>query len=120
MTEMGCKMARPPITKRVCKQPANVGFTPIGRDEIAGVVSITVDEYETIRLIDLEGVSREECARRMDIARTTAQGIYNSAKVKIADSIVHGKELHIEGGAFSLCDGSAECPECGKKKLVVE
>lgn len=113
-------MARPPIAKRVCKQPLYVGFTPLGREAGGDVISITVDEYEAIRLIDLEGVSREECARRMDIARTTAQSIYNSARVKIADSIVHGRELHIEGGAFSLCDGSAQCPDCGRKKLTVD
>ncbi len=65
---------------------------------------MSVDEYETIRLIDLEGYNQEECAKQMNVARTTVQGIYARARVKIAKSLVNGKALVINGGNYQLCD----------------
>lgn len=107
-------MARPERVKRVCKEPGYSCFVPQGTKGKRECITLTVEEYETLRLIDLEGVSRQECAARMDIARTTAQAIYNSARVKMAECIVNGMELHIEGGTFALCDGSAGCPDCAR------
>ncbi len=74
---------------------------------------MTVDEYEAIRLIDLEGFTQEECAGQMNIARTTVQGIYNDARKKVAESLVNGKVLFIEGGEYRLCDGRGKL--CGGK-----
>lgn len=72
---------------------------------------MTVDEYETIRLIDLDGLTQEECAAQMNISRTTVQGIYYEARQKLAQALVHGKVLRIEGGEYRLCD--ARGPSCG-------
>ena len=78
---------------------------------------MTVDEFEAIRLIDLERFDQQECAERMNVARTTAQAIYNSARAKLAEFLVNGMELSISGGEYVLCDreqpccGSGNCPK---------
>ena len=106
-------MARPRKWRRVCCLPENSRFGPLepqSVDEI--VVQMSIDEYETIRLIDLENMTQEECAASMNIARTTVQGIYNDARRKVAESLVNGKVLWIEGGEYELCDGHGK--HCGQ------
>ena len=60
-------------------------------DVVLETVIMAVDEYETLRLNDLEGFTQEQCADQMNIARTTIQGIYSEARRKLADSLVNGK-----------------------------
>ncbi|BAK99797.1 hypothetical protein OBV_25990 [Oscillibacter valericigenes Sjm18-20] len=97
-------MPRPRKWRRVCCLPESSRFGPLDlrSDE---TVTMTVDEYETIRLIDLDGFTQEQCAAQMDISRTTVQGIYDSARKKLAQSLVGGIVLIIEGGEYRLCDG---------------
>jgi predicted DNA-binding protein (UPF0251 family) len=71
-------------------------------------IVMSVDEYETIRLIDLEALTQEACAVQMNVARTTVQGIYNDARKKLADSLVNGRLLLIEGGDYRLCGGDGQ------------
>ncbi len=99
-------MARPKKWRKVCVLPENDRFGPLNstKDEENHVV-MTVDEYESIRLIDLEGFTQEECANQMNIARSTVQGIYIKARKKLAESLVNGSILFIEGGEYRLCDG---------------
>ena len=106
-------MPRPRKCRRVCCMPESQSFGPLdGRErEGRGRIAMSVDEYETIRLIDLEGLSQEECAQRMDVARTTAQAIYASARAKLAECLVKGMELIISGGDYTL--GSEEHCGCG-------
>ena len=77
-------------------------------------IVISVEEYETIRLIDLEEMTQEQCAERMNVARTTVQRIYNDARKKIAEYIVMGHSLKIEGGAYQICDENERLNGCGK------
>jgi len=92
--------------RKVCCLPESSRFGPLDlkvNDE--NIVRMTVDEYEAIRLIDLEGFTQEECARQMGVARTTVQGIYEKARKKIAEALVKGKILLIDGGEYRLCEG---------------
>jgi predicted DNA-binding protein (UPF0251 family) len=61
-------------------------------------VVMTLDEFEAIRLADLDGFYQEQAAGQMNVSRTTFSRIVDSAHRKMADAIVHGKALRIEGG----------------------
>ena len=104
-------MPRPRKWRRVCCMPDNSRFGPLDTTASGrAVVTMTVDEYETIRLIDLDGYSQEECAEHMNVSRSTIQSIYDGARKKIAQSIVDGAILLIEGGDYQICDGlSGSC-----------
>lgn len=104
-------MPRPKRCRKVCSMPRVSEFAPIGED--ADFVVLTVDEFESIRLIDRQGFSQEECAAYMQVARTTAQQIYNSARKKLATALVDGKGLRIAGGDYRLCDGKESFCGCG-------
>lgn len=100
-------MPRPCKQRRVCAEPRCDRFGPKGvSDAPRPAITMTLDEFETIRLIDLEGRTQEQCAVLMDVARTTVQAIYSSARAKLAECLVNEKELNIEGGDYVLCDGS--------------
>lgn len=105
-------MARPQRSRRVCKEPIYAAFAPA--DVAAGeTVQLSVDEFETIRLIDGEGKTHEQCAAQMDISRTTVTEIYERARRTLADAVVNGKRLEIAGGRYRICGGSAQ-EACGK------
>ena len=106
-------MPRPRKCRKVCCLPNNDGFVPVrGGEELTPIV-LNVDEYESIRLIDREGFSQEQCGEYMRIARTTVQQIYAAARKKLADALVEGLPLRIEGGDFQLCDGNEDYCGCG-------
>lgn len=109
-------MPRPRRCRRICREPAYESFMPQGISCGEEIV-LTLDEYEVIRLVDLEKLTHEQCAGQMDISRTTVTEIYESAREKLADSLVHGKILRIAGGNYRLCDGSAlrYCQKACKK-----
>jgi len=98
-------MPRPVKCRKVCHFPKILEFLPAGGTEKKAPIVLTVDEYETIRLLDKEGYSQEQCAVFMQIARTTVQRIYENARKKIADALIGGYPLKIEGGDFKICDG---------------
>lgn len=104
-------MPRPVKCRKVCHFPQTLEFIPAQGDDNKSSIALTVDEYECIRLIDKEGLSQTECGEFMQVARTTVQRVYESARKKIADAIVEGRRLRIEGGDFWLCDGRSK--ECG-------
>ena len=103
-------MPRPVKCRKVCHFPNVLEFLPADNAEKKVPIVLTVDEYETIRLLDKKGYSQEQCAVSMQIARTTVQRIYETARKKIADALIDGHPLRIEGGDFRICDGqSSNC-----------
>ena len=85
-------MARPVKRRRVCGLPPVGAFRPEGGPG-GPVIEVTVDEYEAVRLIDLLGLTQEECAAQMNVARTTVQAIYDSAREKLARMLAEGRPL---------------------------
>jgi predicted DNA-binding protein (UPF0251 family) len=71
-------------------------------------VTLTVDEFEAIRLTDLEGLYQADAAEKMNISRQTLGRILESAHKKIADALVHGKALLIKGGPIEIVAASSE------------
>ncbi len=106
-------MPRPRKCRKVCHMPKVCNFVPVGQDVNQKPVVLTVDEFEAIRLIDEQGFSQEECSSYMQVARTTAQAIYNTARAKIATALVEGMPLRIEGGDYRLCEGKEDVCHCG-------
>jgi predicted DNA-binding protein (UPF0251 family) len=75
--------------------------------------TLALDEFEALRLADLEGLYQEQAADKMKISRQTFGNILGSAHRKIAESIVHGKAIKIEGGVCNMIGKrSFQCSEC--------
>lgn len=115
-------MSRPRKCRRVCHFPEINEFSPIG--EVSGEpVILTIDEFETIRLIDKENLSQEECGVQLCVGRTTIQKIYESARKKLANALVLGLPIKIEGGDYCLCNGNVDfCykSDCFKKQIHIK
>ena len=63
---------------------------------------MTLDEFEAIRLADLNGMYQEQAAGEMGVSRSTFSRIVDSAHRKLADALAHGKALRIEGGPVQI------------------
>lgn len=108
-------MPRPQRCRRIGALPANSVFKPAGipgRDLEETV--LTVDEFESLRLADYEGLYQEQAAERMGVSRQTFGRIIESARKKVAQALVKGMILRIEGGQVEMAETRAfECADCG-------
>lgn len=113
-------MPRPLCCRRVSGEPPSTFFKPRGvPTAILEAVTITVDEFEAVRLADLEGLYQKEAARRMGVSRATFGRIVESAHKKIADVLVNGKALEIKGGEIEVVNQrSFLCGDCQQKWQV--
>ena len=102
-------MPMPTKCRRICAVPKLDEFGPLHLQKEQEPVVLSVDEYEVIRLIDSLEMNQEECAAQMEVARTTVQAIYTSARRKIADALVNGRLLKIVGGNYRVCPNQREC-----------
>ena len=87
--------------RRVGIPPPFTSFRPEGPDmPDKGEMILSVDEYEAVRLKDLEGLDQTECAAMMEISQPTFHRLVVSARRKIADALTHGKSIRIDGGNY--------------------
>lgn len=99
-------MPRPPKCRRVAFLPGATYFKPAGIPlRVLDEVRLSVEEAEAIRLKDVEGLEQEEGAKKMNISRPTFQRVLASARRKIADALLSGKAIRIEGGNFEVAPG---------------
>jgi predicted DNA-binding protein (UPF0251 family) len=107
-------MSRPKYCRRVGCAPDRNYFKPRGIPaSLLEEVVLSLDEFEAIRLADFEGMYQEEGAGRMSISRQTFGRIIETAHKKIADVLINGKALKIEGGEVSMEEMiRIRCPKC--------
>ena len=107
-------MARPINCRRVGSVPESNYFKPRGIPlSMLEDVILTVDEFEAIRLADLESLYQEKAAEKMNVSRQTFGRIIESARKKVAEALVQGKALKIEGGEFEMAAmRKFRCDDC--------
>lgn len=106
-------MPRPRLCRRVRFNPGANFFKPRGIPmAFLQEVVLSVDEFEAIRLADLEGTYQDEGAKKMGVSRQTFGRILEGAHKKIAECLVHGKALRIEGGDYIMLARKFSCAQC--------
>jgi predicted DNA-binding protein (UPF0251 family) len=103
-------MPRPTKCRRVNFFPGVTYFKPAGiKCAQLEEAHLSIEEIEAIRLKDLEGLEQEQGAERMNVSRPTFQRILAAGRQKIADALLNGKAIRIEGGNFELCPRRFRC-----------
>lgn len=112
-------MPRPRRLRRIFRYPRITYFRPgIGA---AHEVVLTLDELEALRLKDLEGLTQEEAAKKMNISQPTFNRLLSNARKKVSEALVEGKAIRIEGGDVAMrgFGGPPQycvCPVCGHRQ----
>ena len=103
-------MGRQPRWRRVDFMPQVTYFKPSGVPLAAlQEVRLSIEEAEAIRLRDIEGLEQDDCAQNMSVSRTTFARILLSARQKMADALLNGKAIRIEGGNYEMAVRQFRC-----------
>lgn len=107
-------MVRPTKERRVEYIPEYNYFKPVGipRKELEEIC-LSIEEIEALRLKDMEGLTQEEAAERMEVSRPTFQRILTEARSKVARALIDGKAIRFQGGNYRL-ESSFYCSGCGR------
>jgi predicted DNA-binding protein (UPF0251 family) len=112
-------MARPTCCRRIAGGPVVSVFLPAGVPEgEPSEMVLTLDEFEAIRLADLEGLYQEQAAERMAVSRPTFGRILATAHRKVAGALVHGDTLKIGGGTIRVDPARSPICACPRCRLV--
>lgn len=107
-------MSRPKNERIVHNPPLFTQFKPVGvNPRMLNSVTLSLDEYEAIRLADYEGQSHAESAEEMEISRSTFSRLIESARKKTATFLIKGFFLNIEGGNIHFRTNIVKCIDCG-------
>ena len=111
-------MSRPPKWRKIRSWPGAVFFKPraipLSRLEIN---VLTMGEYEALRLADVEGLDQAGAAERMGVSRATFARVLTAARQAVADALVNGKALEVEGGVVERLKGAEwPCPVHGGRR----
>ncbi len=107
-------MPRPKKKRSVYLPPIYSAFKPVGnkRDEIQEL-TIELDEFEAIRLADYLGLEHNEAAEEMEISRSTFTRLIEKARRKVAQFLIEGRYLYIDGGDIHFRENVIQCVDCG-------
>jgi uncharacterized protein len=113
-------LARPKRLRRLTFSPPAYSFHPADKQRCLlqnEIIVLTMDEFEALRLADLECYSQEEAAKNMAVSRATFGRIIESGRSKIARALVQGCRIEISGGAFVFGRGThLRCPRCKRRQ----
>jgi predicted DNA-binding protein (UPF0251 family) len=115
---MELDLARPQKERFVTCDPTISYFKPRGVPlRELEEVRLTIDQMEALRLADLEGLSQEEAGQRMGVSRATFGRIVQRARHVVAEAIIHGKAILLEGGNYQVKKAPREfvCRDCGQQ-----
>lgn len=106
-------MPRPVKCRIITEMPNHIAFKPVGfpMEELEKVI-LSLDEYEALRLADFEELYQEIAAEKMNVSRQTFGNIVKSARKKVAEALITGKAILIEGGDVTILN--KPCPKCRK------
>jgi predicted DNA-binding protein (UPF0251 family) len=111
-------MVRPQKSRLIRFNPDVSYFKPRGIPMIAlEEVKLTLDECEAIRLADLQNLSHEEAGQRMGVSRATFGRIVQKARRTVADALINGKAINIEGGQYQVVSDNRlfNCRDCNNR-----
>ena len=108
-------MPRPVKCRIITEMPNHIAFKPVGfpMEELEKVI-LSLDEYEALRLADFEELYQEIAAEKMNVSRQTFGNIVKSARKKVAEALITGKAILIEGGDVTILN--KPCPRCKKNR----
>ena len=107
-------MPRPEKERKVHKPPLFTGFKPMGiQSRYLKEVNLTLDEFEAFRLTDSIGMTHADAAQEMEISRSTFTRLIEKARKKIAELIINGSMLSIDGGNIHFRTNIIRCHDCG-------
>jgi predicted DNA-binding protein (UPF0251 family) len=101
--DKGIRMVRPKRIRRIFFQPDVTYFKPVGIPMIdLKETMLSFDELEAVRLIDSEGMEQNKAGKKMKISQSTLSRLLKQGRKKLADAIINGHAIKIQGGNFKM------------------
>ena len=111
------RVGRPKKRRKIQKMPKIIQFSPRGKAGRPEEVILTIDELETVKLADYQGLDQVNGAKALGISRASFGRIIRGARNKIAKALVDGKIIRIAGGNVEF-QGSQDISEAASEPRV--